>query len=151
MLSNARIARLVEQETLDGAQAYRPTDFLTDVRRGIWSELSAAQVKIDAFRRNLQRSYFDILAQKLGTQAATDDARAFARGELRALNTAVVAAIAKTTDRPTRLHLEDIRDQIRVSLEPNFVPRAAAALPAFGDDNPMDAYACFPDYSIRVE
>ena len=39
LLSSARIARLVEQETIDGAAAYRPVDFLADVRKGIWSEV----------------------------------------------------------------------------------------------------------------
>ena len=38
LLSSTRIARLVEQETIDGAAAYRPVDFLADVRKGIWSE-----------------------------------------------------------------------------------------------------------------
>ena len=36
-------ARLVEQEALDGAAAYRPTDFLADVRKGIWRELDASR------------------------------------------------------------------------------------------------------------
>ena len=38
LLSSARLARLVEQEALDGAAAYRPLDFLADLRKGIWSE-----------------------------------------------------------------------------------------------------------------
>ena len=38
LLSTPRLDRLVEQEALDGAAAYRPTDFLADVRRGIWRE-----------------------------------------------------------------------------------------------------------------
>ena len=36
-LSTARVNRLVEQEAIDGDAAYRPTDFLADVRKGIWS------------------------------------------------------------------------------------------------------------------
>ena len=38
LLSSARIARLVEQEALDGPTAYRPLEFLGDVRKGVWSE-----------------------------------------------------------------------------------------------------------------
>ncbi len=41
LLSNTRFDRLVEQEAIDGAAAYRPADFMSDVRRGIWSELEA--------------------------------------------------------------------------------------------------------------
>ena len=158
VLSNARIGRLVEQETLDTAIAYKPTDFLNDLRRGIWSELSAVQPKVDAFRRNTQRLYLEILAEKLtGRQPATDDARAFARGELRSLNTAIVAAVPKVTDRATRLHLDDIRDQIAKALDPKFVPPVPAAPAAAGPQNGFDgeldelegALNCFPDYAIR--
>src|SRR5262249_55195992 len=56
LFDNARLARLIEQEAIDGAASYKPTDFLADVRKGIWSELNSSQVKIDAYRRNLQRS-----------------------------------------------------------------------------------------------
>jgi hypothetical protein len=158
VLSNARIGRLVEQETLDTAIAYKPTDFLNDLRRGIWSELSAAQPRVDAFRRNTQRLYLEILADKLaGRQPATDDARAFARGELRSLNTAIVAALPKVTDRATRLHLDDVRDQIAKALDPKVVPPAPAAPAAAGPQNGFDgaldeldgAWNCFPDYAIR--
>ena len=46
LLAGPRIARLVEQEALDGVAAYRPTDFLADVRKGIWSELDREAVRI---------------------------------------------------------------------------------------------------------
>ena len=66
LLSSARIARLVEQESIDGAAAYRPLDFLADVRKGIWSEAyGTAPVKIDAYRRNLQRAYVETLADRI--------------------------------------------------------------------------------------
>jgi hypothetical protein len=57
-LSTTRIARLVEQEALDGATAHRPLDFLADVRKGVWSEIQRdVAVKVDAYRRNVQRAY----------------------------------------------------------------------------------------------
>src|SRR5205807_5466484 len=59
LLTPARFTRLVEQEALDGAAAYRPSDFLADLRKGIFSEMYATQVKVDAFRRNLQRAYLE--------------------------------------------------------------------------------------------
>ena len=78
LLSSARVLRLVEREAIDGAGAYGPTDFLADVRRGVWTELAgAAPVKIDAFRRNLQRAWLETLAERVnGRQTASDDARA---------------------------------------------------------------------------
>jgi len=56
--------RLVEQEAIYGAAAYRPADFLADVRKGIWRESNVGPVRIDAYRRNLQDSYLDLLGQK---------------------------------------------------------------------------------------
>ena len=48
LLSSGRVLRLVEQEALDGAAAYAPLDFLSDVRRGVWTEIYApASSRID--------------------------------------------------------------------------------------------------------
>ncbi len=57
LMNSARFARMAEQETLDGSLAYSPVEFLATVRKGIWKELDAPQVKIDPYRRELQRSY----------------------------------------------------------------------------------------------
>ncbi|MBS1810429.1 MAG: zinc-dependent metalloprotease [Acidobacteria bacterium] len=126
MLSPTRIARLIEQEAIDGAAAYRAVDFLTDVRKGIFAELDAATaIKVDAYRRNLQRAYLDNLGDKLnGRLATTDDTRALVRSELRALNADVAKALAKTTDRVTRAHLDDVKDQIAKILDPKFAAPA---------------------------
>ena len=148
LLSGPRIARLVEQEALDGAAAYRPTDFLADVRKGIWSELDREPVRIDPYRRNLQRAYLGVMGDKLnGRQPATDDGRPLARGELRALDQSVRRALAKAADRATRFHLEDVRDQIARILDPKFVaPTPPIAFPIFGLDALVE---CWPDYIIR--
>ena len=152
LLSTARLARLVEQETLDGAIAYRPLDFLADVRKGIWSEVyTTAPPEIDAYRRNLQRAYVETLANRInGAQAAVDDARAFFRGELKTLDTDLQTALNRTTDRETRLHIEDARSQIARALDPS-VQEAAAAARATTDDLFDPSIApdlCWIDYSI---
>jgi len=149
LLTGARISRLVEQEALDGAAAYRPTDFLADVRKGVWSELERESVRIDPYRRNLQRAYLVVMGDKLnGRQPATDDGRPLARGELRALDGSVRRALLKATDRATRFHLEDVRDQIARILDPKFVAPAAPA--AAGPTPALDGVVeCWPDYIIR--
>lgn len=176
LLSSSRFARLVEQEAIDGAAAYRPSEFLSDVRRGIWSELAAAQVKIDAYRRNLQRAYLELANAKLNQPAApvpaglpsnfpaamfasSGDEKPLYRAELRALSTSIAAALPKTTDRATRAHLEGSRDEIARILDPKFAPPAQAASPAAGrrgaDEpdpflTPADQLGtCWPDYIIR--
>jgi hypothetical protein len=156
LFENARVSRLIEQEAIDGAAAYRPTDFFADVRRGIWSELNTAQVRIDAYRRNLQRSYLDLFNDKLNGRApVTNDTRAFIRGELSSLKATIVAAQAKTRDRATLLHLQDTQDQIAKILDPKIDRNPAPAAPApaaNGFDDQLDLMSpelCFPDYAIH--
>jgi uncharacterized protein DUF4953/uncharacterized protein DUF5117/uncharacterized protein DUF5118 len=158
LMNSARFNRLVEQEAIDGAAAYRPTDFFEDLRRGLWSELDSPTIRIDAYRRNLQRAYLELLADRLnGRSPVTDDQRPFIRGELRMLNQTIARVLARTMDRETRLHLEDARDQIAKTLDPKFAqpqPAASAASPfgrgsaedAASADNPL---VCWPDYIVR--
>ncbi|HKG45783.1 MAG TPA: zinc-dependent metalloprotease [Pyrinomonadaceae bacterium] len=166
LLSNTRFDRLIEQEALDGAAAYKPAEFMADVRRGIWSELEGGPVRIDVYRRNLQNSYIDLLSNKLNVRpAVTDDYRALIKAELRDLSTALAAAMRRATDRQTRAHLADARDQIAKALDPKFAaPAAATPFNPFGFDDEFkfnsgsssialedfDFRDCWPDYAIRV-
>jgi len=166
LMSGARFNRLVEQEAMDGATAYKPAEFLEDVRRGIWHELDTPSIRIDAFRRNIQRAYLDLLAEKLnGRAAVTDEQRPFIRGELRSLNQMIARALLRATDRPTRLHLEDAKDQIAKALDPKFAAPApaTATLNPFGrgvdellewletldPSDPNTPLVCWPDYSVK--
>lgn len=157
LLSNTRFDRLTEQEALDGMAAYKPADFMSDVRKGIWSELEGGPVRIDVYRRNLQNSYVDLLSTKLnGRPAVTDDYRALIKAELRDLSAAIAAAMPRTSDRQTRAHLADARDQIAKALDPKFAaPAPTTPQSPFGfDDNTaledFDFKDCWPDYSIRI-
>lgn len=157
LLSTARVNRLVEQETLDGAAAYQATDFLADVRKGIWSEVygDGAPV-VDAYRRNLQRAYIETLGDRINGRAATaDDARAFFRGELKTLDADLKNALARSTDRATRMHIEDIQNQIAHALDPA-IQGAGAAGTAARPGTSFDEFdvtlapdACWVDYTIR--
>ncbi len=167
LLSAGRIRRLVEQEAIDGDAAYSATDFLADLRAGLWAELDAPDVRIDAWRRNVQRVYLDLIDGQLnGRQPAGGDARPFLRGELRALDRTVEAAVARVSDRATRLHLEDVRDSIARTLDPPAAAPAAAggsrALGGFDEELTHDPFAewtmdasyhaeaCWPDYAVRL-
>jgi hypothetical protein len=162
LMSNARFDRLVEQEAIDGAGAYKPADFLADVRRGMWREIEAGPVRIDASRRMLQNSYIDLLSQKLnGRPAVTDDYRALIKAELRDLSAAIATATPRATDRETRAHLADARDNIAKALDPKFAPPAPTTpTNPFGfDDEPrfnstsfedFNFEDCWPDYGIWI-
>jgi hypothetical protein len=163
LLSSARVQRLVEREAIDGSGAYAPTDFLADVRRAVWPELAGtSSVKIDAFRRNLQRAYIETLADRVnGRQAASDDARALFRQELNLLDNGLGGAIGRAGDGITRAHLADARAMVKRALDPAVQAAAPAggARPAFDslsgiadladgvNDLPTDV-VCWPDYAI---
>jgi hypothetical protein len=62
--SPSRACFAVPAEEIDGAAAYASAEFLADVRRGIWSEAySGSQIRL--WRRNLQRSYLELMASRL--------------------------------------------------------------------------------------
>ena len=176
LLSSSRFARLVEQEAIDGAAAYAPADFLAEVRQGIWKELAAPAVKVDAYRSNLQRGYLETANNKINGSAPSAPAglpRGFApaamfassgdekplyRAELKALDAALAAALPKAADAATRAHLEGARDQIAKILDPRFAPPASSApagMRIFGLEGSVSAdgegLTCWPDYVIRPE
>ena len=156
---------------LDGAVAYTPLQFLTDLRRGIWSGVATPARPIDQFRRNVQIVYLDIFDNRLNGGPALDSAvRGLLRGELRALRAQVVAALPSAADRSSRLHLEEVRDRIDEILDPRAMrPRTPAAAGRggaaamagsdyamtvdgvdFGDDMFLRVpETCWPDYVIR--
>ncbi len=163
LLSSARVLRLVEREAIDGAGAYASTDFLADVRRGVWTELAGgAPVRIDAFRRNLQRAYVETLAERVnGRQAASDDARALFRQELRLLGDQLEAARSRGGDGVTRAHIADARALVQRALDPTVQAAAPTGGPRpasdtldesgdFGDgvNHPPTDVVCWPDYAI---
>ncbi len=153
LFSTPRFARLVEQETLDGASSYAPAEFLTAVRRGIWQELDTPRVTVDAYRRQLQRNYLDLVNTKLNGPeitiplflpqgfplayfASSGDEKPFYRAELISLKRSLDASVSKAADASTRAHLEGARDQIAKILDPRFASTRVGAGPTlqiFGD------------------
>jgi len=152
LLNDRRLERVVEYAAMAGPEgAYSLGEMVDDVSGGIWNELRSPQVKIDAFRRELQRSYITTAGQKVnppqpeanqgggrgggggagaptGPARATSDVQAIFRADLRALDREIQAALPKTADRDTRAHLEDARERIRRALEPG-VGRGQPVLP----------------------
>ena len=58
ILDFGRMARLIENEAINGKNAYSLTSMMTDLRKGIFKEVYQNE-KIDVFRRNLQFAYLD--------------------------------------------------------------------------------------------
>lgn len=136
LLSPARIARLSDGEVLAGDKAYTPVELVDDLQAGIFSELKANPPKIDAIRRQLQRSYVDILKNEIASPSAApvvggggprggfepapvsraSELRAVARVALAKLEAELGVAKAKAKDPATIAHLGDLQAEIKAIL-----------------------------------
>jgi len=137
IVANERLERMIEMEAMARSKSdvYAVSDMLADLRKGLWSEIATGS-DIDAFRRRLQRLYLEAMASKInpppappaaafpgaggrgaGAPVGTADFRPILKAEMRSLDAELVTAIGKTSDRMTKAHLEDARDQIRKMLD----------------------------------
>src|SRR5260221_207956 len=118
LIDDNRCKRMAELANTSPKDAYLPVEMLGDLRAGIWKELGADPVEINLYRRNLQRAHIEILGNHVSRTDAASDLPALARGELKALLAAVKSAIAKTKERVTLLHLQDMETRIDRFLDP---------------------------------
>ena len=133
ILSLGKMARMIENETLNGSDAYRLTTMMRDLRNGVWSELRSGK-RIDTYRRNLQRAHIDRLGYLMtaknqrkapafgGYQKSTSvntsqsDIRAVVRAELKTLKRQLQAAGGGDT--MSRIHIQDAIQRINDILDP---------------------------------
>ncbi|MEK9529996.1 MAG: zinc-dependent metalloprotease, partial [Flavobacteriaceae bacterium] len=136
LLTFDRLARISENEALNGNKAYTMIQMMTELRRGIWSELYSTKT-IGIYRRNLQRAYIDRLAylmtesQEPLTGAARrysnqtrvlvsqSDIRAVSRAQLVNLRTAISKRLSSASDQSTRYHLQESMVRIDNILDPS--------------------------------
>jgi len=135
ILDFGRMARLIENGTMNGDEAYDLIDMMTDLRTGIFSELSSGSA-IDTYRRNLQRAYIDRMEylmtedqdlpdfiRRRGGATTVDvsqsDIRPVVRAELSNLQRAVSRAVSRTSDTMSKYHLQDLNERIELILNPN--------------------------------
>jgi len=124
----------LEATATNRADVYPLGDMLTDLRRGLWKEIYGGQ-SINAYRRRLQTIYLESMAAKIKPPAPsaqeaaiaqllgggilnTRDFRPMLKDEVRTLDRELAAAIGRTSDRASRAHLQDSRDQIKAMLDP---------------------------------
>jgi hypothetical protein len=118
LLQPSRLDRLIEQAALHPG-AYTPLELLSDLRTGLWSELTTPAKPVDVYRRNVQRAFLDTIDNRLnGAMPANDEIRALLKGELRTIDRQIAAALPAVTDVATRRHLQDARDTIAETLDP---------------------------------
>ena len=130
ILEWGRLGRVIENEALNGSAAYSMSELFDDLRAGIWTELPSGRA-IDVHRRSLQRAHIERLeflmtnnepaaARRFGAiiNASQSDIRPVVRGELKTLQRQITAAIGRTSDRTSKLHLEDALERVKAVLDP---------------------------------
>jgi hypothetical protein len=136
LLSNNTFNKLFRYEASGQKNVYTASEMVTDLRKGIWSEL-ASRKAIDIYRRNLQKAFVEQLVGNLKTDGApaitvstgrgfslpsdyskTTDAISIAKAQLRTLQGEIRSALPAYKDAASRAHLQDVNDRITEVLEP---------------------------------
>jgi len=121
LLSQARLERLIEFEAMapDPSQAYTLADLIADLRTDIWGELEHPSVRVDTYRRNVQRAFLEAVDRRIDPENNdreegpwASDIRAVLRAELRGLDALAESALQRAADPMTRIHLQDVRAEI---------------------------------------
>ncbi len=135
LLDGQRMFRLVAAANRFGNVSYNLSDMITDLHKGIFSELSGNKV-IDGYRRNIQKIYVEKLLDLIdptptfsfsigaafgmpaSVNIANTDVFSIAKGELRSLQSEINAASIINTDKISKYHLQDLADRIKKGLDP---------------------------------
>ncbi len=137
ILKTGRLTRLIENEILNGNKAYSIVNMMSDLRKGVWSELYSNK-KIDGYRRNLQRAHLDRLDfllnkaknqngvrrnggyfKQTAVNISQSDIKAVVRGELKRIQKDIKRSIPNARNTITRYHLQDAAARINTILNPN--------------------------------
>jgi len=118
LISRQRIDRLAEIEQTSTNGAYSPTKLFSDLRGGLFRELGGNPPEIDLYRRNLQRSYVDLLAGNLKNPAANSDLPAYSRAELESIRDLIRKSDFARAKPVVQMHLNDLTARITHTLDP---------------------------------
>ena len=120
ILDFGKMARLIENEAINGQTAYTLIEMMSDLKEGIWKELYTNK-KIDVYRRNLQLAYLDrisyIMNEEQGSvpswargrvtsvKVSQSDIRTIAVGQLLELKKDIKKH-KNRSDKMTKMHLD---------------------------------------------
>ena len=135
MLHLGKMARIIENETMNGNDAYGLLEMMRDLRRGLWSETRNGRT-IDTYRRNLQKAHIDRLGYLMTAEnqkklsdfggyrkstvvnTSQSDIRSVARAELNNLKRDIRSGLSRISDGMSRYHLQDALERIDMILDP---------------------------------
>ncbi|RZP08817.1 MAG: DUF5117 domain-containing protein [Flavobacteriales bacterium] len=126
ILDFGKMARLIENEAINGKAAYTLIDMMSELKNGIWKELYNNK-EIDVYRRNLQLAYLDrisyIMNEEQGSiptwargrvtsvKVSQSDIRTIAVGQLLELKKDIKKYKNKS-DKMTEMHLDMAMNKI---------------------------------------
>lgn len=135
VMDYSRLARMIENETMNGRQAYTVLEMFEDLRGSIFEPASRGRA-VDTYQRNLQRAYVEQLEElmtgeqsRMGGFAAQffgytpinvsqSDIRPLARGELKTIQSLARRGLNSTRDKLTRYHYDELIARIENMLDP---------------------------------
>ncbi len=135
LFSSNTLNKLITAEATLGSSTYRMIDLFSDVKKGIWSELNTRK-PIDVYRRNLQKSYVNVLTGLIGPAPVVlnlggggfnvnpsvnvdkSDIKSFVRAHLTSLRSEINSAAAAMSDPMSKYHLQDVAKRIDEALDP---------------------------------
>lgn len=132
LLSSSRLSGMATMAARDAA-AYNVDELYADLKKGVFSELSA-RAKISPERRNLQKAYVDRMLSILnpapaggltisfggaagGSDLSRSDVSSITRAHVNQLRSELAAAAAGYTDSMSRYHLQDLVARIKDAME----------------------------------
>jgi hypothetical protein len=118
LISRQRIDRMCELEQSQTKPGYPPAKLFLDLRNGLFRELGVNPVDIDLYRRNLQRSYIEMLAGDIKTPVAASDLPAYAREELESIRELIRKIDTAGAKPVVQAHLKDLTARITKALDP---------------------------------
>ena len=129
LMRTSRLDRMAEQvqrvaDSEGEETVYRPEQLLNDLTLGIWSELKTEEVSVDLYRRNLQRTHVEMLADKVEQSSAASDVPGLCMVQLKK----ILRMLDKKrgSDAVTQAHLAELTQAIKIVLDPNNSPKSTA-------------------------
>ncbi|MEQ8239280.1 MAG: zinc-dependent metalloprotease [Cyclobacteriaceae bacterium] len=118
VMDGERLMRLVENEALNGSDAYSVSSLYDDLRKGIFSELRSGKA-IDTYRRNLQKNYISAVGELINTKEEAyqnSDIPSVSRANLVSLRSEISRGLARQSGISYN-HLKDCISRIDEALD----------------------------------
>jgi hypothetical protein len=134
LLDKNRLYRITTSQSRFGASSYALNEMMDDLRKGLFSDVS----KADIYRRNLQKTFVSQLDDLLNPSSASSAASASAivrlgapsadventdvvseaKAQLKKLAASLQAAKSTATEANAVNHINDLQDRIKQALDP---------------------------------